>query len=307
MLKPIQIGNLKVKGNIFLAPMSRVTNIAFRSLCRKYGADLCFTEFVNSNAILNNENNSKLTTNKEDRPLGIQIFGNDEESLAKAAKQVQNKCDLIDLNLGCPAYQIIRQGSCSALLKDLKKLEKIVKKIVDSVCIPVTVKIRSGINEDNINAVEVAKLCERAGVKMITVHSRTQKQGYSGKADMGIIKKVKENVSIPVIANGDIDSYEKAKEVFEKTNCDGIMIGRAAMNNPKIFKEIKEGIKINVNQKELALEYLKLWRQYELSLGDLKLHLISLSHGFNGASVFRNKLSTIGSATEFEDLFNSLN
>jgi len=302
MFKQINIGNLKIKGNLFLAPMSGVTNIAFRTLCRRYGADLCFTEFVNSHSILNMnlEENKRLKTDDLDKPLGIQIFGNDEESLGKAAKEIEPLADLIDMNLGCPAYRIIRTGCGSELLKEPEKLKKIIEKIVDSVDKPISVKIRSGIDEKTINAVEVAKLCENSGVKMITVHARTQKQGYSGKIDLEVIKKVKEAVNIPVIGNGDVISFDTAKELIEKTGCDGIMIGRGARTNPSIFNEIKNG---EVKDKlELLYEYIQLCKDYNLSLKDLKIPAMGIIHGFNGALKLREELSNMKSYEEIESL-----
>jgi len=299
MIKPIIIGDIKLKSNLFLAPMSGVTNIAFRRLCRNHGAGLCFTEFANSHSILNMplEENKRLKTDINDKPLGIQIFGNDEESLGKAAKEVELLSDLIDMNLGCPAYKIIRTGCGSELLREPEKLQKIIKKIIDSVKKPVSVKIRSGIDGNNINAVHIAKLCENVGVKMITVHARTQKQGYSGKADFSIIKKVKEAVNIPVIGNGDIISYETAIEMFEKTNCDGIMIGRGARTNPAIFNEIKYGTKID--KIDLLLEYIELCKKYNLSIRDLKIPAMGIMHGFTGAIKIRERLSSV---KNYEDM-----
>ncbi len=302
MIKSIKIGNLNLKNNIFLAPMSGVSNIAFRLLCRKYGASLCFTEFVNSHSILNQNLNNidRLKTDISDKPLAIQIFGNDIKSLMAAAYKVEFNADIIDLNLGCPAYRIIRSGCGSELLKDLKKIKEIVGGIISTVSCPVSVKIRSGIDFNNINAVEVARACEEVGVKMITVHGRTQKQGYSGKSDLNIIKLVKDNVSIPVIANGDINNHETALKIFEYTNCDGIMIGRAAMKNPSIFSELLNN-KINVSKIELLNDYYLLLKKYDLNFTALKENALNLMRDIDGAVQLRSKISSLKSFEDFDN------
>ena len=304
MIKPIKIGNLHLDNNLFLAPMSGVSNVAFRLLCRKYGASLCFTEFVNSHSILNQNLNEidRLKTDLTDKPLGIQIFGNDINSLMLAASKVESNADIVDLNLGCPAYRIIRSGCGSELLKNISKVKDIVGGIVNSVSCPVSVKIRSGIDFNNINAVEIAKACEEVGVKMITVHGRTQKQGYSGKSDLLIIKAVKNAVNIPVIANGDITDYNNALKTFEFTGCDGIMIGRAAMTNPSIFREIITGNKNSVDKLELLNEYYILLKKYDLGFVSLKENALNFMRGIYGASELRSKISSFKSFEDF-DLF----
>ena len=239
----IKIGNVKINGKTVMAPMAGISNSAYRTICKNMGCSLIYAEMVSDKAIY--YNNAKtidmLYMTDYERPIAQQIFGSDEKSFVEAAKYIEKvmKPDIIDINMGCPVPKIaIRSQAGSALLKNPQKIKEIVSSVVKSVSCPVTVKIRSGWDSNSINAVEVAKIVEEAGASAITIHPRTRAQGYSGNADWNIIKQVKEAVKIPVIGNGDIKSCFDAKKMIDETGCDLVMVGRACLGNPWIFKEI---------------------------------------------------------------------
>lgn len=240
-----KIGNVKIKNKVVLAPMAGSSNPAYMKIAEEMGCGLAFTELISSEAIIRNNKKTIEMLKGIDEisiPVGIQLFGSNPDNMAKAAKIITKiyNPQIIDINLGCPVPKVaISSKAGSGLLKHPNLVKEIIKSVVNSIDIPVTVKIRSGWDNNSINAVEIAKICEKAGAKAITVHGRTRSQGYSGKADWKIIKSVKENVTIPVIGNGDIKSAEDAKEMLEKTGCDAIMIARASLGNPWIFKEVK--------------------------------------------------------------------
>lgn len=306
----------KLAGKLVLAPMHDITNIAFRLMCKKYGAALVSTELLSANAIAR-ENNAVMNlaqTCKEEKPVVCQVFSNNNENMAKSAKILEKKFEIIDINFGCPSDKILKQGSGGALLKRKNKIGEIVKEISSSIEIPLSVKIRSGFDDKSINATEVAKICEKNGASVITIHGRTVKQGYSGKADWNLIKKVKESVSIPVIGNGDIFSGKDAKRMLEETGCDYVMIGRAAIGNPFIFKEINEYLKtgkiIKCTKEEKIrdyLEYVELTKKFNIfSVKDAKLRAQEFTKGLSGSSKLRQRLNRIKSWEEIEKLMKSL-
>jgi nifR3 family TIM-barrel protein len=301
----------KLKNKLVLAPMHNITNIAFRILCMKYGAGMASTELLSANAISrNNKSVMKLAlTDKTEKPVTAQIFGQNTENIVKAGKILEKKFDVINFNLGCPSRKILMQGSGGALLKRKKKIKEIIKELVKNLKVPVSVKIRSGFN-NNINAVEIARICEKAGACAIIVHARTVEQGYSGKADWQVIADVKKAVKIPVIGNGDVFSGEDAKQMFEKTKCDYIMIGRGAIGNPFIFKQINEYLKtketIEQTREEKIrdfFEYIKLAKKYKIfNITDSKLKAQEFTKGLEGSSKLRKKLNSVKSWEEIEEL-----
>ncbi len=236
------IGNVTIENQVVLAPMAGICNSAYRQIIKEMGCGLIYAEMVSDKAICydNQKTLEMLYMEEKERPLVQQIFGSDVESFVQAAQVIEKRMhpDIIDINMGCPVPKVaLRAQAGSALLKDPQKIGKIIKAVSEAVSVPVTVKIRSGWDQDHINAVEVAKICEANGAKAICVHARTRSQGYQGKADWHIIREVKEAVSIPVIGNGDVVSKEKAKEMLAVTGCDAVMIGRAALGNPWLIRD----------------------------------------------------------------------
>ena len=238
-----KIGNIQIENNVVLAPMAGICNSAFRRIVKEYGAGLIYAEMVSDKALFYDSEKTKkmLYMTEYERPIAQQIFGSDKESFVVAAKKVYELMhpDIIDINMGCPVPKVaVKSQAGAALLKNPDKIKEIVKAVVDAVPCPVTVKIRSGWDEKSINAKEVAKICEEAGASAITVHPRTRSQGYDGKANWKIIKEVKDSVKIPVIGNGDIKNIYDAKRMIDETGCDAVMIGRASLGNPYIFKQV---------------------------------------------------------------------
>ncbi|MCD8082934.1 MAG: tRNA dihydrouridine synthase DusB [Clostridiales bacterium] len=235
------IGNVELKNRLILAPMAGVTDLPFRMLCREQGCGLTVTEMVSAKAIFYKNKNTKalLETGREEHPVAVQLFGSDPEIIGAMAHQIEDgPFDLIDFNMGCPVPKVVNNGEGSALMKDPEQVEKILSALVGAVKKPVTVKLRKGFDEKHENAVEIAQIAERCGVAAVAVHGRTREQYYSGKADWEIIRRVKDAVRIPVIANGDIFTPEDARRCLEETGCDGLMIARGAQGNPWIFREI---------------------------------------------------------------------
>ena len=252
-----KIGNIRLKNRIVLAPMAGICNSAYRTIVKDMGCGLIYAEMVSDKAIFYRSKKTldMLYMTDYERPIAQQIFGSDKESFVEAAKYIYEnmKPDIIDINMGCPVPKVaLKSQAGSALLKDPDKVYEIVKAVVDIIPIPVTVKIRSGWDNDHINAVEIAKIVEKAGAKAIAIHPRTRSQGYSGKANCDIIKQVKQNVSIPVIGNGDIKNCYDAKKMLDETGCDAIMIGRAALGNPWLIKECVDYLENNIEPVEIT-------------------------------------------------------
>lgn len=238
-----QIANVKLKNKVFLAPMAGINDQAFRKIIKEMGCALVYTEMISDKGIIyNNKKTVELIKFDEiERPIAIQIFGNDKKTLVESALFIEKEVrpDIIDINMGCPVPKIaVKSQAGSSLLKNPEKIYEIVSAVVKATHTPITVKIRSGWDENSINAPLVAKMCEKAGAVAIAIHGRTRSQGYTGKSDLKIIKEVKESVNIPVIGNGDITDITSAKRMLEETNCDFLMVGRGVLGNPWLIKEI---------------------------------------------------------------------
>lgn len=305
-IKSLKIGNVQLNNNVLLAPMAGITDRPFRLICEQFEPGMVYTEMISSKGLFYNDEKTKLLLNMEDekRPIAVQIFGNDIESLKYAAEYVSNFADIVDINMGCPAPKVVKNGDGSKLLLDLKLVEQIVTEVVKSSKVPVTVKIRKGWDNNNIVAVEAAKVIEKAGASAITVHGRTRDEFYSGTADWEIIKQVKQAVSIPVIGNGDIKSIQDANEIFEKTGVDGIMIGRASLGNPWIFKEIIEQKHYEVTPQE-KLETLLKHLDLEIEekgentgIKEMRKHIAWYVKNSKDASRIRDKINTIQNIDE---------
>ena len=242
-LSEIKIGNLTLSGNIFLAPMAGIANLAFRLIAKRFGAALVFSELSSSEALIRNGKKTLdiLRTDPRERPVVFQIFGSKPDSLVQAARIVQElNPDGIDINMGCAVKKVIKSGSGVALMKSPDKIREILKEVRRAVSLPLTIKIRSGWNSNNTNALEVAKIAEDEGIDAITIHPRTKEQMFSGKSDWSLIKTIKQKIKIPVIGSGDINNCLDAKKMFNETGCDAVMVGRGSMGRPWIFREIKE-------------------------------------------------------------------
>jgi len=240
------IGKLKLKSNLILAPMAGITDLPFRMLCRKFGAELAFVEMINCRSISHKSRRTKqmLSTLKSDRPLGVQILGCEEKYILKAMDVLRGyKFDLLDFNAACPAKKVVRRNEGSGLLREPKKFAKILKLVVENSWLPVSVKIRAGWDKDSVNAREIALLAQDCGVNALFIHGRTKTQAYSGQVDYNIIREVKEALGIPVIASGDLFSGPLARRMLDETGCDGLAVARGCLGNPWIFKQIKEYLK----------------------------------------------------------------
>ena len=321
-IKKLKIGNVELNNNLILAPMAGVTNRPFRMICKEYGVGMVCTEMASSRAMFHNDAKTErlLNTDGEKRPISMQIFGSDEESMAYAAKYVSKIADIVDINMGCPAPKVVKNGDGSKLLLDLEKAEKMLQAVIHNSDVPVTLKIRKGWDKENIVAVEIAKIAERAGISAITVHGRTRSEFYTGTADLDIIKKVKESVKIPVIGNGDVINGESAKRMFEYTGVDGIMIGRGSFGRPWIFKEIIEylesGKKMQEPTNDEKLQVIKkhidlaVEEKGEIAVKELRKHIAWYTKNLKNSSEFRNAINTIETKDELvntiDEYFKSL-
>ncbi len=313
-----KIGNVEIQNKVVLAPMAGISNSAYRTIIKEMGCGLIYAEMVSDKAIEygNQKTIDMLYMTDYERPIAQQIFGSDKESFVVAAKYIYNnmKPDIIDINMGCPVPKVaLRAQAGSALLKDVFKVYEIVKAVVESVPIPVTVKIRSGWDSNHINAVEIAKTVEKAGAKAITIHARTRSQGYSGKADWSIIQKIKANVSIPVIGNGDILSCYDAKQMLDETGCDAVMIGRGALGNPWLIRDCvnyleKKAVPIQVTSREKLdmmirhLELLLKTKSEKVAILEMRSHAAWYLKGILGTNELKNQIFKTKSAAELKKL-----
>lgn len=302
-----KIKNITIKNQVVLAPMAGISNPAYMKICEELSLGYAITELISAEAISrNNQKTLAMLNGIEDLniPVAIQLFGSNPEIMAQAAKIINQKYPqaIIDINMGCPVPKVaIKNEAGSALLKNPNKIYEIVKSVVSCVDVPVTVKIRSGWDEKSINAVLVAKTVEEAGASAISIHARTRSQGYGGTADWSIIKKVKENVKIPVIGNGDILSCYDAKRMLQETKCDAVMIGRAVLGNPWLIKEcvdyLEDGtipIEITASDKiKMLKKHYKLLQQYtteKQAILEIRTHALWYIKGLPGSALIKNKI-----------------
>ena len=320
----LKIGNVELENNLILAPMAGVTNLPFRVVCKEVGnPGMVCTEMASSRAMFHNDQKTKrlFNTKGEERPISFQVFGSDEESMEYAAKYMSDFADIIDINMGCPAPKVVKNGDGSRLLQDLDKAKAIMETVVKVSKVPVTVKIRKGWDKDHVVAVEVAKIAEEVGISAITVHGRTRSEYYTGKADLDIIKKVKESVNIPVIGNGDIVDEESAYKMFETTGVDGIMIGRGSFGNPWIFRNIKyyletgEKLPPPSNEEKLRVikKHIKLAveeKGEEVAIKEHRKHIAWYTKHLKNSSEFRNSINKIetekGLVNKLDEYFKTL-
>ncbi|MCL2611590.1 MAG: tRNA dihydrouridine synthase DusB [Defluviitaleaceae bacterium] len=318
-LKNIQIGSVKIDGNIFLAPLAGYTDLPFRELCREMGASLVYSELISAKGIVyGSENTKKLTeTSESERPVTIQLFGSEPEILARAAQMIEHlPYDILDINMGCPVPKVVKHGEGAGLMADYKRVGKIVKVVSSAINKPVTVKIRKGINGET-TALDVAKAAEENGALAIGVHGRMREQYYEGLADLEITAKVKEAVSVPVIHSGDVVDGISAVNVFKETNCDAIMIGRGAFGNPWIFKEINHFLKTGeilpapTQEEKIAkcLEHAQSLMKHKgeyTAIREMRKHTGNYIKGMKGAAGLRAIIGKIESYEDLKDILENL-
>ena len=319
----LKIGDLELGQGLILAPMAGITDLSFRRIAKSFDVDLVTSEMVSSEGLVRNKARTKmlLQSHAEEKPLAIQLFGSDPKVVAEAARIVADAgAAIIDLNMGCPVPKVVRQGAGAALLRDVEAVASLVDAVRQAVSIPLTVKTRSGWSQSKINVLEVARVAEDAGADGITIHPRTARQGFSGRADWPLIGKVKQAVNIPVIGNGDVTRPEDVGKMRELTQCDGVMIGRGAMGNPWIFKQARQLIKGEPLSSPTPQERLDVVRRHlELyaeslhgrqSLSGVRSRLMWYSKGLRGSARLRASLSDCKHLEEMvklcEDFFSSL-
>ncbi|NLK97467.1 MAG: tRNA dihydrouridine synthase DusB [Epulopiscium sp.] len=312
----MKIKDVVIPNSVFLAPMAGVTDLPFRLLCKEMGCGLVYTEMISAKGLLYENENTKqlLAVDEREHPVAVQLFGSDAKILAEMAKKIEDSdVDIIDINMGCPAPKITKNGEGSALMKNPKQIGEIVKAVSSAVKKPVTIKIRKGFDDNTITAIEVAKIAEENGAAAIAVHGRTREQFYSGKADWDIIRQVKEAVSIPVIGNGDVVSPEAAKRLLDETHCDAIMIGRGAQGNPWIFKRVLHYLETGELLEEpsaqekidMALRHARMLIEFKgeyIGIREMRKHISWYTKGLLKAGVLRNKINEAQNYEEMEKL-----
>src|SRR3989339_62679 len=304
------------KSKSFLAPLSGINDPAFRLLCSELGAGLTYTELISIHGILHHKDNirSFIEYSDNEKPRAIQLFGSDIEKTVQAAEIVEKHFDVIDFNLGCPSPKITEQNAGAALLKKPEHVKKLLSKLVKAVDKPVSIKVRAGIdNKSCFLFKNIAKIAEESGVSMIALHARTLKQGYSGKANWEWIKELKESVSIPVIGNGDVNTPEDAEKMIKETGCDYVMIGRASIGNPFIFKQCNDYFKngkyevLNDKKKiDYFFKYLEYAKEFDVSFSKIKVHAMWRTKGMIGGAGLRREISQVNNLDELKKIFHKL-
>lgn len=312
----MKIGTVKLDNNVILAPMAGVTDLPFRLLCKEQGVGMTCTEMVSAKAISFHNKNTEtlLETSPQERPVSLQLFGSDPDIISEMAAYIEDRpFDILDINMGCPVPKVAGNGEGSALMRNPKLVASIIEKTVRATKKPVTVKIRKGFTEKEVNAVEIAKIAEASGAAAIAVHARTREQYYSGQADWDIIRQVKEAVGIPVIGNGDIDSAQKAKQMLEETGCDAVMAGRAARGNPWLFREISTYLESGIlperpskdEVREMMLRHARMQIRYKgdyIGIREMRKHISWYTAGYAGSAKLRGEINLVDSYEALEQL-----
>ncbi len=312
----MKIGNINLDNNIILAPMAGVTDKAFRKITKPFGVGLMYTEMVSGKGLIYNNKKTEnlLSVDDDEGIVAAQLFGHDPDVLSETALKTQEGgIPIIDINMGCPAPKIVNNGDGSALMKNPCLAGKIISAVKTKISVPLTVKFRMGWDENSINAVEFAKIAEDCGADAITIHGRTRKQFYSGKADLDIIKRVKAAVKIPVIGNGDITDGKTARFMLDYTDCDGIMIGRAAQGNPWIFREVAHYLKTGeappspslserLNKMREHLKLLVLYKGEHIGVLEARKHMAWYLKGLKGGGILRDAINKASSPKEMEKI-----
>lgn len=316
----MKIGNVEIKGNVALAPMAGVTDLPFRLLCKENGCGYLYTEMVSAKAILYNNKNTEalLNVTEGENPIAVQLFGSDPQIMADMAKRLEERpFDVIDVNMGCPVPKVVNNGEGSALMKDPVLVGRIVEAMANAINKPVTVKIRAGFNSQSINAPEIARIVQESGGAAVAVHGRTREQYYSGKADWDVIARVKANVSIPVVGNGDILTGQDAVDMMKQTGCDGVMIGRGARGNPWIFNQIneylssgKEMVPPDITEiRDMILRHARMLVEVKgeyTGMREMRKHFAWYTAGMKHASGLRNEVNHVEHMEQLEALCEAL-
>lgn len=311
------IDNLQLENNLILAPMAGVTDLSFRIICKQFGAGLVFTEMISAKGLFYGDKKTKtlMMTDNREAPLGIQIFGSDADIIENVIRKYLNQNEnihIIDINMGCPAPKIVKNGDGSALLRDPKRVRTILRKAVSASEKPVSLKIRMGWDCKNINGIEIAKIAEEEGVSLLTIHARTRDMFYSGKADWEYIKKIKESVDIKVIGNGDIFTPQDAIDMLNYTRCDGIALGRGAMGNPFLFRRISNKIKGEkdtppsfdeiINTALLHLDMVVNLKGERVGVREMRKHMAWYIKGLKHSNEIKNKINTVETQEEIKKI-----